>query len=62
MAVRIFCDCGKEITHEISLWDRKTRSVFWMEQNPPSCAICRKQQAPSRTSGDTGVRRKVAVQ
>ena len=44
MAVRIFCTCGTEITQEISLWDRKTRTVFWMDEHPPLCAACEKRQ------------------
>lgn len=45
MPVRIFCRCGTEVTNEISAWDRKTRSLFWMDQNPPSCAACLKRRA-----------------
>jgi hypothetical protein len=45
MSVRIFCQCGAEVTQEISLWDRKTRSVFWMEQNAPACEVCQRRQA-----------------
>jgi hypothetical protein len=45
MTVRIFCKCGTEITDEISPWDRKTRTLFWMDQNSPLCAACRKPRA-----------------
>lgn len=67
MPVRIFCECGTEVTNEIPLWDRKTRSVFWMDQNSPSCATCLKRHVPPAgnarvpDSGDTGVGKKVAV-
>lgn len=43
MPVRIFCQCGAEVTNAVSMWDRKTRSVFWMDQHAPSCAACLKQ-------------------
>ena len=44
MAVRIFCTCGTEVTQEISMWDRKTRTVFWMDEHPPLCAACQRRQ------------------
>lgn len=47
MPVRIFCTCGAEVTSEITLWDRKTRTVFWMDQHAPSCAACRKKTVVS---------------
>lgn len=40
MPVRIFCKCGEEITQEISPWDIKTRSVYWMDQHTSSCLAC----------------------
>lgn len=40
MPVRIFCPCGADVTHTVSLWDRKTRSVYWMEEHPLFCALC----------------------
>lgn len=45
MPVRIFCQCGTEVTDTVSMWDRKTRSVFWMDQHSPSCAACLKPRA-----------------
>ncbi len=47
MSVRIFCKCGMEVTNTVSTWDRKTRSVFWMDQHSPSCAACLKPRALS---------------
>ncbi len=47
MSVKIFCKCGTEITDEISMWDRKTRTVFWMDQHAPPCRACRKPRALS---------------
>jgi len=47
MPVRIFCQCGTEVTNAVSMWDRKTRSVFWMDQHAPSCAACLKTHAAS---------------
>jgi hypothetical protein len=68
MPVRIFCECGTEITKEVSLWDRKTRSVFWMDEHPPSCAACEKRHVaspamPARDPSprDAEVRKKVAA-
>jgi hypothetical protein len=68
MAVRIFCTCGAEVTKEISVWDRKTRTVFWMDEHPPLCAACQKRHAASgiasiRDSGTgTGeIRKKLAA-
>ena len=69
MAVRIFCTCGREITQEISLWDRKTRTVFWMDKHPPLCAACQKWQPvasvikPVRASGSgpADIRKKLAA-
>jgi hypothetical protein len=29
------------------MWDKKTRSVFWMDQHAPSCAACLKPRAAS---------------
>ncbi len=40
MSVKIYCQCGADVTHAVSLWDRKTRSVFWMEEHPLLCALC----------------------
>jgi hypothetical protein len=40
MPVRIFCQCGTEVTDTVSMWDLKTRSVFWMDQNSPACTAC----------------------
>lgn len=45
MTVRVFCKCGADVTSDIPLWDRKTRTLFWMDQHAPSCAACRKQSA-----------------
>jgi len=69
MAVRIFCTCGTEITQEISMWDRKTRTVFWMDEHPPLCAACQKRQSvaslikPVQDSGSrpAEIRRKLAA-
>jgi hypothetical protein len=40
MSIRILCDCGSDITDDISMWDKKTRSVFWFEENAPACRVC----------------------
>lgn len=68
MPVRIFCQCGTEVTNTVSMWDRKTRSVFWMDQHSPSCAACQEPRAVSSVKrdwlpGSRGVeaRKKVAV-
>lgn len=68
MPVRIFCQCGKEVTDTVSIWDRKTRSVFWMDQHAPSCAACLKPRAVSSikrawepNSRGVEARKKVAV-
>jgi hypothetical protein len=53
MSVRIFCKCGTEVTSEVSLWDRKTRSVFWMDQNAPSCSACLKRPMPAARNART---------
>ncbi len=49
MPIRIYCPCGTDVTHTVSLWDRKTRSVFWMEGHPPLCARCeaKRQRVPA---------------
>lgn len=60
MAVRIFCKCGTDVTSEISLWDRKTRTLFWMDQNPPRCARCRTPHAVPAVR-DAEARKKVAA-
>lgn len=54
MPVKIFCKCGTEITKEISMWDRKTRTVFWMDEHPPSCAACQERQAAASTESALG--------
>jgi hypothetical protein len=50
------------------MWDLKTRSVFWMDQNSPSCAACLKPSAMSSVkralepnSSGVEVRKKAAV-
>jgi hypothetical protein len=60
MSVRIFCKCGTEVTNEVSLWDRKTRTIFWMDQNPPQCARCRKPRVVP-VARATETRKKVAA-
>jgi hypothetical protein len=52
MPVRIYCKCGAEITGDISLWDRKTRTLFWMDENTPSCAACRNKTTVSSIQRD----------
>jgi hypothetical protein len=69
MPVRIFCQCGKDITNTVSMWDMKTRSVFWMDQHSPSCAACSKRRvlAPAkpawapRSAGAEAGRKKAAA-
>ncbi len=40
MSVRIFCECGKDITDRIPVFDKKTRTIDWMDRNPPVCDVC----------------------
>lgn len=40
MSVRIFCECGKDITDQIPVYDKKTRTIDWMDRNPPVCDSC----------------------
>ncbi len=40
MPVRIFCSCGEDITETIPSFDRKTRTVYWFEQNRQLCIAC----------------------
>jgi hypothetical protein len=40
MAVQVLCHCGTDITDDISLWDKKTRSAFWFEEHAPLCRAC----------------------
>ncbi len=68
MPIRIFCQCGAEVTNAVSMWDLKTRSVFWMDQHSPSCAACLKPRTVSSVKsawepGSRGVeaRKKAAV-
>jgi hypothetical protein len=68
MPVRIFCTCGAEVTKDISLWDRKTRTVFWMDEHPPLCPACQARNAASSIgsardsgSGGTEIRKKLAA-
>jgi hypothetical protein len=40
MPVKIYCQCGTDVTDTVSEWDRKTRTVFWMHEHSPVCAAC----------------------
>ena len=54
MSVRIFCTCGTEITQEISLWDRKTRTIPIV---PASNKNPEADMASTHTAGDEAPRR-----
>lgn len=49
MSVRIICKCGQDITDQIPVYDKKTRSVDWMDRNPPLCALCADMQRVTDT-------------
>jgi hypothetical protein len=68
MPVRIYCQCGTDVTDTVSMWDFKTRSVFWMDQNSPACAVCSgrhvlvpDKQTWATKSKSTEIKKKAAV-
>jgi len=48
MPIRILCPCGADVTEEVSVYDKKTRSAYWFEDHAPYCRACvaRKNAVP----------------
>lgn len=40
MPIRILCPCGADVTEEVSVYDKKTRSAYWFEDRAPYCRAC----------------------
>jgi hypothetical protein len=54
MSVKVFCDCGAEITHEIPAYDKKTRTLDWFERNGEQCSDCA-ARGEIRSTGKAGL-------